>query len=568
MADVLNAAVADPLCPARSRDRVRRLILLRELGWALGTAVLTGAAALVSIELTRATSQIAILWAANAVALVAWLVARRSPRVDGLQLAATVAGFLGANLIVNGVSVGAAVFTVLDALEVAVALCLVRRVSPAGLALETLRGLVRFVVSVALVAPAPSALGVGLYFAALGRPAVDGGLTFYFGHAIGFAVFGVFLLQLSSRYVRELFSADRAAETLAALGLMAMVSVFAFSDSSNGMGFLVYPALMLAAVRLRLFGASAATLIVSVMSAAFLLRDVASGVLVGEAAAEMVRHSQLYVGFACLPTLAVAVILDERDGYARDAAARQAQAEIASQGKSKLLANVSHEVRTPLNAVIGFSDILLTRRLGPLNDQQEDLLKTIVRSADQLNALAQDLIDVAKAEAGKLSVAPVRMDLRVAAEDVLQRLRVKAAEHGAEIVLEGEGSLHAVADPMRVAQILTNLGTNAIKYAGHGGPVTLRLYRPAAGRVRLEVEDHGPGIPLDRRSELFEPFNRLGKESGQIDGTGIGLAIARRLAELQDGRLDYYSEPGRGARFWLDLPEAAEEPAQAELRAA
>ena len=116
---------------------------------------------------------------------------------------------------------------------------------------------------------------------------------------------------------------------------------------------------------------------------------------------------------------------------------------------------------------------------------------------------------------------------------------------------------------MRVAQILTNLGTNAIKYAGHAGPILMRLYSVGSERVRVEVEDRGPGIPVERRAELFEPFNRLGKETGQIDGTGIGLAIARRLAELQDGQLDTENISGGGARFWLDLPAAPTTPTTA-----
>ena len=127
---------------------------------------------------------------------------------------------------------------------------------------------------------------------------------------------------------------------------------------------------------------------------------------------------------------------------------------------------------------------------------------------------------------------------------------------GASLTAEVPGhALEAVADPMRLAQILTNLTTNALKYAGSCGPVVVRARRLNDQWVRVEVQDHGPGIPPDRQPELFEPFNRLGKEAGRIDGAGIGLAIARKLAELQGGALEFKTSPA-GSTFWADLPAA------------
>lgn len=565
MADILPAPPTLARPPA-VREQRRLLLRARDIAWAFGAGVATACAAIVAIELTRVTSVIAVMWGANAVALVAWMSVRRSTRVDGLHVGATALGFLAANLIVGNSPVGALVFTACNTLEVTTAVVLVRRLAPRGVDLQSLTGLVRFVLAVSLLAPIVAAGAAGLYFLSDQGPAraLDAALTWYLGHAIGFAVFGVFLMQLQSSAVRQRLVA-KAGETAAVLSLMLAIALLAFSEGGRQMAFLVYPALLLAAVRLRLPGASAATMIIAVVSTFATIQMIGATDMTVEAAAAAVRRGQLYLVFACLPTLLVAVILDERDRFSRDAAARQAQAEAASQGKSKLLANVSHEVRTPLNAIIGFGDILLTRRLGDLNESQEDLLRTMVRSAEQLNALAQDLTDVAKAEAGKLSVSPIAMDLRTAAADVVERLQPKAQEFGATLSLQGEGALWALADPMRVAQILTNLGTNAIKYAGHAGPIVVRLYRQGPDRVRLEVEDRGPGIPVNRRGELFEPFNRLGKETGQIDGTGIGLAIARRLAELQDGQLDTENVDGGGARFWLDLPTA--QPAQARSAA-
>ena len=557
MADVL--ASPSPARLARPGERRARALLTRELTIAAITAVGLFAAAFSLILATRATgSPIAILWAANAVGLVGWLQQRASLRADLIHLAALTGAFLAANLAVGNSATDSAVFVGCNVLEVVAAVVLLRRLSPRGVDVHTVGGLMRFAVITPLLAPLLSATGVGAFFWVTGRPAFDAALVWWIGHAIGFAVFGTLLMELRSGASRRFLTAH-AGEAVAVLALVLAVAMVAFSPGGRPMGFLVYPVLLLAAVRLRLFGAAAGSALVAVVSTAALLHVAGGAEATAAQIAGAVQRGQLYLAFACLPTLIVAVILDERDRFARDAALKQAQAEAASQGKSKLLANVSHEVRTPLNAIIGFGDILLTRRLGELNDTQDDLLRTMIRSAEQLNALAQDLTDVAKAEAGKLSVSLVRMDLRAAAADVVERLAPKAQEFNAVLRLEGDGALFVQADPMRVAQILTNLGTNAIKYAGHAGPVTIRLYRPSDGLVRAEVEDGGPGIPSDRLGELFEPFNRLGKETGSIDGTGIGLAIARRLAELQDGRLEYEPVKSGGARFWLDLPAASDE---------
>jgi signal transduction histidine kinase len=181
----------------------------------------------------------------------------------------------------------------------------------------------------------------------------------------------------------------------------------------------------------------------------------------------------------------------------------------------------------------------------------------LVRTARQVEALAYDLLDVSHAEAGTVAVKLRPVDLEAVLEDVRRSVAVKPEAHGIEWLVEGRGEkMTAMADSVRVVQIVTNLVTNAVKYGASGKVIRLKLSRPAIDRVRLEVEDHGPGIPLAKQSELFEPFNRLGMEKTTTEGHGIGLALARRLAELQGGLIGFQSAPGQGSRFWLELPAA------------
>ena len=178
----------------------------------------------------------------------------------------------------------------------------------------------------------------------------------------------------------------------------------------------------------------------------------------------------------------------------------------------------------------------------------------LVRTARQIEALAYDLLDVARAEAGSVSVNLCPVELLGVVEDVRNAMSIKPEAAGLRWSVEApKEKLVATADSVRLGQVLTNLVTNAVKYGRSGGVVILRLSRPLPEIARIEVIDKGPGIAAEKQSELFEPFNRLGMEKTTVEGHGIGLALARRLAELQHGQLGFESKPGEGSRFWIDL---------------
>ena len=513
----------------------------------LVVASLTGLVYL-AIMATRGPGAIALLWSAGSVALV--YAGQADGQRRGWRIGAALAAFAAGNLLAGNSLPRSAIFTAANGAELLVGLALIRRLNWACHEVHELRGLARFVFGVAVPAPIAGGLiaAVGMYVLS-GAPPYLTFERFYLSHVLGLCVVAPFLLSVSRDLGEQL--RRRAPEALVLLAGVA-VTVFLAFGTSRTLGFIVYPVLLLAAVRFRVAGAATAVLMVAAVSMAVLLHNGAG--LDAGALHDKLRTLQLYLLLGCIPTPFVAAVLNERDRLATEAAQGRALAEAANAGKSRLLANVSHEVRTPLNAVMNLSEMVLQEQLGPLTAQQKDVLRTVVASAAMLVALANDLTDVAKAESGALSVKPVRLDLRDTVGQVLGQLAPQIAAAGAEVRLDlPDTPLMATADPLRLAQILTNLLTNAVKYAGGDGPILVAA-STHGGLARLEVRDSGPGIPDHLHAELFEPFNRLGKEAGRIEGTGIGLALARRLAEMQGGAVDFDSAPGQGSRFWVTVP--------------
>ena len=181
----------------------------------------------------------------------------------------------------------------------------------------------------------------------------------------------------------------------------------------------------------------------------------------------------------------------------------------------------------------------------------------LVKTARQIEALAYDLLDVSRAEAGAVSVDLKPVDVGALLEDVRRSAALRPEAHGVrlEIVTVGD-KLVASADSVRLSQVLSNLTSNALKYGASGGVVRFKAEPVDGARVKISVIDRGPGLSETKQAELFEPFNRLGMEKSTVEGHGIGLALAKRLVELQNGRIGVDSKPGDGAAFWVELPAA------------
>ena len=238
----------------------------------------------------------------------------------------------------------------------------------------------------------------------------------------------------------------------------------------------------------------------------------------------------------------------------------------ASRTKSAFLANMSHELRTPLNAIIGFSQIILAGKVDPQSPQFSRFTSHILTSGRHLLELINDILDLAKVEAGKVEFRPVPVDLVALVEEVTEVLSEIARQKGIRVAKRYDTAVRNVCiDPSRFKQVLYNYLSNALKFTPDAGSVTVSVGPEGDDRFRVDVADTGIGIAADDLPKLFTEFQQLeGGASKRHQGTGLGLALTRRLVEAQGGEVAVRSEPGRGSVFSAILPRQA---APAEVHA-
>jgi CheY-like chemotaxis protein/anti-sigma regulatory factor (Ser/Thr protein kinase) len=219
---------------------------------------------------------------------------------------------------------------------------------------------------------------------------------------------------------------------------------------------------------------------------------------------------------------------------------------------------MSHELRTPLNAVIGFSEVLLERMFGDLNERQEEYLKDILGSGRHLLELLNDILDLSKVEAGAMELERSSFQVSDAVDYSLSMVRERAARHGVRLSSTADRDVGRIyADELRFKQVLLNLLSNAVKFTPEGGSVTVTAVRQGTELV-VQVTDTGPGIAAEDRERIFDSFQQGGRSPTRQEGTGLGLTLCKRIVELHHGTIWVESELGAGSTFGFRIPNVTE----------
>lgn len=242
----------------------------------------------------------------------------------------------------------------------------------------------------------------------------------------------------------------------------------------------------------------------------------------------------------------------------RELVAARDSAEHANRAKSRFLSQMSHELRTPMNAILGFAELLHIDAAMPLSPEQQECTGEIMRAGQHLLTLINDVLDLARVEAGKFSLSKEPTALGEVFHECMDLIRPLADKRGIAITVRcPDLERHSVmADSVRLKQVLINLLSNAVKYNRDDGRIDIQCER-VGRRLRLGIGDSGPGINAEDIQRLFQPFERFGDAMKTQEGTGIGLALSQRLIDLMGGRITVDSRPGEGSTFWIELDLAS-----------
>jgi len=232
-------------------------------------------------------------------------------------------------------------------------------------------------------------------------------------------------------------------------------------------------------------------------------------------------------------------------------------AEKANQVKSEFLSRMSHELRTPLNAVLGFAQLL---ELDVEDEKSKDNVQEILSAGSHLLELINEVLDLAKIEAGKFDMIMADINLYEVIDACINMVAAQAESSGIKIITKNNTADNCTihVDKMRFRQIILNLLSNAIKYNRQNGLVTIECSRQSTDKVRVSISDTGMGLTVEQQHNLFKPFERVGSEKTDIEGTGIGLVITKLLVQKMDGDIGFSSSPGEGSTFWVDVNAGAE----------
>jgi PAS domain S-box-containing protein len=258
----------------------------------------------------------------------------------------------------------------------------------------------------------------------------------------------------------------------------------------------------------------------------------------------------------------IAIVRDisERDRAEEEILAAKEEAERANRAKDDFLSRMSHELRTPMNSVLGFAQLMeMEIDDGP----HAESVRQILRAGRHLLGLIDEALDISRVDAGTIAVSLEPVGIRAVVVEAVDLVRPMANERGVSIHVEDANGLHVLADHQRLKQVVLNMLSNAVKYNRQGGTITIDCVEHEGGSIRIGVADTGPGVAPEHMERLFAPFDRLDVEQrSTAEGTGLGLALSKRLVEAMGGTMGVESEVGAGSTFWVELPSAADAPVE------
>lgn len=522
----------------------------------MATACAVALLTLLAIQFGISSDGVVVLWLANAVAAAMWVRSGKGLAFDLSFGGLVIVGLVTGEILSGYGPIASLTLAGVQVVEIVAAVALMRRFAP-GQSLSSVRSIITLLGVSAVVAPLIGATAGCVALAMVkGVPLMEGFQMWWIGHALGMMLVVPLILGINRHSIRALANPVRALEWFGLLGTLIAVAYAHYFMTVGPVTFLLNMLLVVIAARLRMGGVVIAMLATGILMFAAILHGPVPLSKIGVDPILRIMTAQLMLLSISLPFMLVAALVTERDALSERARAGQRRAELASESKSRLLANVAHEIKSPVAGVIGIGELWSSGQLGPVNATQREMADMLVKTARQVEALAHDLLDVARAESGSVKVDLRPTDVVGVLEDVCRSTALRPDAQGLKIAVECDDvGLVALADSQRLTQVVDNLATNAVKYGATGGSVTFRAMRVPFG-IRVEVSDFGPGLSPQKQSQLFEPFNRLGLERSVVEGHGVGLALAKRLVELQGGVIGVVSAPGEGATFWVELPAA------------
>ncbi|MFN3513518.1 MAG: ATP-binding protein [Phenylobacterium sp.] len=534
--------------------------------WSIGFALAAMACVAFSLGLTRGPSGVATVWMAGGVLAAAFLIL---PWRWSAGVAATVVAYNFAHGLWVGNPLGPGLaFPLLNLTEAVATAWLARRVCGPRVRLDSLPQVGRLILLAAAPATSVCAVLAANVLTLMGRNFDDVILAWFAAHGMGMAIVLPSLLLLLRSEGRRSFAASPA-EQVALYGAAVLAGGLVLAPLDFPTQALVFPAVCLAALRLGPRGAAASALIVLTLGSAAL---VVIGGAYGSAGAEN-RALQGLVLLALVIGLAVGQAAAEQKRLARRLRKRRLHAAVlarraieAERAKAAFLSRMSHELRTPLASIVGFAEVL--QRRPDLPDAARRQAVLIDRAGAALTAAIGDILEYARLEASQVELDLRPVVPRAAAQETLALVQESARAKGIDLQLALIGPVEAavMADGLRVRQVLLNLLANAVKFTERGH-VRLEVrvsHAETARTLRFTVADTGCGLPPDRAARLFKPFGGLEAATDRLHGgTGLGLAVARRLAEHMGGRIGVDSALGVGSAFWFETPAPLAGPAAA-----